>query len=194
MLKQSLKLIPILSALLSVHGVASANCVGTDCQVEVQANVDFEALYNLSPNHNGIFIQSNVGNNAAIVDLQNVVMRNNGDITGMSTAIGNNVSVNLSAGSTAPVRHVSQSNYGDQVANVNLLQHSVSVTGAVTLEAVSIGNNFTMNLDNASLSELSVAQCNVSDNIAMTTFRWDPTKLTASSTALGNNILIGGRR
>lgn len=194
MLKQSVQTLSILAALLSVHSMASATCVGTDCQVEVEANIDFAANYKLDPDHNGIYIQSNTGNNAAIVDLKNVVMRENGNITGSATAIGNNIGVSLSSGSTVPVRHVSQSNYGDQLAVVNVSQRSVSKTGEVMIEAISIGNNFSLSLDNTSLAELSVAQCNVSDNIAVAEYRWDPTKLTASATAVGNNISIGGVR
>ncbi|WP_334119974.1 hypothetical protein [Limnobacter sp.] len=194
MLKQSVQTLSIVAALLSVHSMASATCVGTDCQVEVEANIDFAGNYNLDPDHNGIYIQSNTGKNAAIVDLKNVVMRENGDIAGAATAIGNNIGVSLSSGSTVPVRHVSQSNYGDQLAVVNVSQRSTSKTGEVTIEAISIGNNFSLTLDNTSLAELSVAQCNVSDNIAVAEYRWDPTKLTASATAVGNNLSIGGVR
>ncbi|WP_341237648.1 hypothetical protein [uncultured Limnobacter sp.] len=194
MLKQSLKSLSILAALLSMHSVASATCQGNDCQVEIDANIDFDSSYYLSENHNGIFIQSNTGTNAAIVDLQNVVMRDNGNITGSAQAVGNNIAISLSASSTVPVRHVSQSNYGDQLASVNVSQRSTSKTGEVLIEAVSIGNNFSLNLDNASLAELSVAQCNVSDNVAVAEYRWDPTRLTASATAVGNNISIGSAR
>jgi hypothetical protein len=194
MLKQSLKSLSILAALLSMHSVASATCQGNDCQVEIDANIDFDSSYYLSENHNGIFIQSNTGTNAAIVDLQNVVMRDNGNITGSAQAVGNNIAISLSASSTVPVRHVSQSNYGDQLASVNVAQRSTSKTGEVLIEAVSIGNNFSLNLDNASLAELSVAQCNVSDNVAVAEYRWDPTRLTASATAVGNNISIGSAR
>ncbi|VWX34252.1 conserved exported hypothetical protein [Limnobacter sp. 130] len=194
MLKQSLKSLSILAALLSMHSVASATCQGNDCQVEIDANIDFDSSYYLSENHNGIFIQSNIGTNAAIVDLQNVVMRDNGNITGSAQAVGNNIAISLSASSTVPVRHVSQSNYGDQLASVNVAQRSTSKTGEVLIEAVSIGNNFSLNLDNASLAELSVAQCNVSDNVAVAEYRWDPTRLTASATAVGNNISIGSAR
>lgn len=194
MLKQSVKTVSILAALLSMHSVASATCTGNDCQVEVEANIDFEAKYHLSPGHNGIYIQSNTGENAAIVDLKNVVMRDNGNITGSAQAVGNNIAISLSSGSTVPVRHVSQSNYGDQLAVVEVTQRASSKTGEVMIEAVSIGNNFSLSLDNTSLAELSVAQCNVSDNLAVAEFRWDPTRLTASATAVGNNISIGGAR
>ncbi|MEW6205368.1 MAG: hypothetical protein AB1516_08605 [Pseudomonadota bacterium] len=194
MLKQSLKSLSILAALLSMHSVASATCQGNDCQVEVDANIEFDSSYYLSENHNGIIIQSNTGTNAAIVDLKNVVMRDNGNITGSAQAVGNNIAISLSSSSTVPVRHISQSNYGDQLASVNLSQRSTSKTGEVLVEAVSIGNNLSMNLDNTSLAELSVAQCNVSDNVALAEYSWDPTRLTASATAVGNNISIGGVR
>lgn len=194
MLKQSLKSLSIVAALLSMHPVAQATCQGNDCEVDIEANVEFDSSYYLSPNHNGIYIQSNTGTNAAIVDLKNVVMRDNGDITGSAQAVGNNIAISLSSSSKVPVRHVSQSNYGDQLASVNLSQRSTSKTGEVLVEAISIGNNFSLNLDNTSLAELSVAQCNVSDNVAVAEYRWDPTRLTASATAVGNNISIGGAR
>lgn len=190
MFKQSVRTLSIIAALLSIHTAASASCVGTDCQVDMTGSFDFT----LGQNTDGIFVQKNVGTNTAIVDLKRVVMRENGDITGTATAIGNNISVTLSEGSTAPIRHVSQSNYGDQLASVSVVQSSKSVTGEVTLESISIGNNFSLSLDNTSVSDLSVAQCNVSDNLAATSFQWDPTKLTASATSIGNNISIGGVR
>jgi hypothetical protein len=190
MFKQSVRTLSILAALFSIHTAASATCTGTDCQVDVSGSFDFA----LGENTNGIYVQKNVGTNTAIVDLKRVVMRDNGDVAANATAIGNNISVSLSAGSTAPIRHVSQSNYGDQIASVRLQQSHKSVTGEVTLESISIGNNFSLNLDNTSLSDLSVAQCNVSDNVALTSFVWDPTKLTATATAIGNNISIGGAR
>ena len=194
MLKQSVKSLSIVAALLSMHTVASATCQGSDCQVEVEANIDFDGHYHLSPSHNGIYIQSNTGTNTAIVDLQNVVMRDNGAVSGAAQAVGNNIAISLSSSSKVPVRHVSQGNYGDQLATVSLIQHSASKTGEVNIEAVSIGNNFSLSLDNATLAELSVAQCNVSDNVALAEFRFDPTKLTASATAVGNNISIGAVR
>lgn len=194
MMKQSLKSLSILAALLSMHSIASAICQGSDCQVEVDANIDFDSSYYLDKDHNGIYLQSNSGKNIAVVNLQNVVMRDNGNISGAAQAVGNNIAISLTSSSKVPVRHVSQSNYGDQVATVSLVQNYASKTGEVNIEAVSIGNNFSLTLDNTSLAELSVAQCNVSDNVALAEYRWDPTRLTASATAVGNNISIGSAR
>lgn len=194
MLKQSVKTVSILAALLSMHSVASATCKGADCKVDVQAEVEFDSSYYLSPNHKGIIIQSNVGNNTAVVDLQNVVMRNNGNIEASAQAIGNNVGVQLSKTASTTLRHVSQSNKGNQLATVELAQNSKSVTGEVVIEAMAVGNNFSLTLDNTSLAELSVAQCNVGNNIAAVEYKWDPTRLTASATSVGNNISVGGIR
>lgn len=194
MMKQSVKSLSILAALLSMHSIASATCQGSDCQVEVDANIDFDSSYYLDKDHNGIYLQSNSGKNIAVVNLQNVVMRDNGNISGAAQAVGNNIAISLTSSSKVPVRHVSQSNYGDQVATVSLVQNYASKTGEVNIEAVSIGNNFSLTLDNTSLAELSVAQCNVSDNVALAEYRWDPTRLTASATAVGNNISIGSAR
>lgn len=194
MLKQSVKTVSILAALLSLHSVASATCVGSDCAVDVNADVSFKSNYYLDKDHNGIFIQSNVGDNTAVVDLKNVVMRDNGNITGSAQAVGNNIAISLSSSTKAPLRHISQSNKGDQLAVVKVDQRSTSKTGEVVLEAVSIGNNFSLTLDNATLAELSVAQCNVGNNLAVAEYRWDPTRLTASATAVGNNISVGGVR
>lgn len=192
MFKQSVRTLSIIAALFSIHTAASAGstCTGTDCQVDVSGSFDFD----LGGDTNGIYVQKNVGDSTAIVNLKNIVMRENGDITATATAIGNNIGMSFSDQHSVPVRHVSQSNVGDQVSSVKLTQNRKSVTGEVTLESISIGNNFGLNLDNTSLSELSVAQCNVGDNIASTSFAWDPTKLTASATAIGNNISIGGAR
>jgi hypothetical protein len=191
MLKRSVKTISIVAALLSMHSVASATCTGSNCYVEP---VKFESSYYLSPNHNGIYIQLNSGDTSAIVDLKNVVMRSNGNISGMATSIGNNLVIESSHGASVPVRHVSQTNSGDQLASVKVLQNSKSVTGEVMLEAVSIGNNFGLTLNSTSLAELSVKQCNTGDQMAVTQFQWDPTKLTASATAVGNSISVIGKR
>ena len=98
MLKQSVKTVSILAALLSLHSVASATCVGSDCAVDVNADVSFKSNYYLDKDHNGIFIQSNVGDNTAVVDLKNVVMRDNGNITGSAQAVGNNIANSQTTG------------------------------------------------------------------------------------------------
>ena len=45
MMKQSLKSLSILAAMLSMHSVAFATCQGNDCQVEIDANIDFDSSY-----------------------------------------------------------------------------------------------------------------------------------------------------
>lgn len=194
MLKPTLQSLSLLAVLMSMHTVASATCVGDACTVDVGAEVKFSSSYYLDPDHNGIYIQSNYGSNKAEVKLNNVIMRNDGAILGAAQAIGNNMGVSVASGATVPVRHVSQSNYGNQQASVVLNQHSHSKAGEVLLEAISIGNNFSLALDNTSLAELSVAQCNISNNTATVSYNWDPTSLTAAATAVGNNISIGAVR
>jgi hypothetical protein len=194
MLKQSIQSLSVLAIIMSMHSAASATCVGDTCAVDINADVKFTSHYNLDPDHNGIFIQSNYGSNKAEVKLNNVVMRENGDITGNAQAIGNNIGVTLALGSTVPLKHVSQSNYGNQTSTVVLNQSAHSKTGEVLLEAISVGNNFSLSLDNTSLAELSVAQCNVGNNTATVSYNWDPTKLTASATSVGNNVSISALR
>ena len=190
MFKQSVRTLSIIAALFSIHTAASATCVGTDCKIDVDGSFDFD----LGNDVNGIYLQKNVGHSAAHVNLNNVVMRDNGGITGTATAIGNNAGFSFDASSSVPLKHISQSAQGDRVSTVNLTQNRKSVTGEVTLESISVGNNLSITLDNTSLSELSVAQCNKGNSFASTTFSWDPTKLTASATAIGNNISVGVAR
>jgi hypothetical protein len=190
MFKQSVRTLSIIAALFSIHTAASATCVGADCQVDITGSFGFT----LGQHTNGIFVQKNHGSNAAVVGLSNLVMRDSGDITATATAIGNNISISLNETSTVPVRHVSQSNYGNQAAVVAVHQKSISSTGDVTLESISIGNNLSLTLEDVSMSSFSAAQCNVSNNVANTTFVWDPTSLTAASTAVGNNISISAVR
>lgn len=194
MLKKPVKTLSVLAALLSMHSMASATCTGTDCALDISAVVDFDASYNLDPEHKGIFIQINNGNTSAAVDLKNVVIRDNGNIDASATAVGNNIAVSLNSTVQAPVRHVSQSNFGNKLASVDVSQASWSKTGAVDISSVAIGNNFSLELENTTLAELSVAQCNVGSTTALTEFRWDPTSLTAAATAVGNNISIGAVR
>ncbi|WP_370261396.1 hypothetical protein [Limnobacter sp.] len=194
MLTKPFKTTALLLAMLSAHGVASATCTGPDCKVEVGVEVNFDTSYYLSPNHNGIIVQANTGKSAAVVDLNNVIMRDKGNISANATAIGNNVSIDLSNMAKAPVRHISQSNMGDKLASVDLQLHSKSVTGAVALESIAVGNNINLSLENTSLAELSLAQCNVGNVNALVEYRWDPTKLTANASAIGNNISVGVRR
>ncbi|HEY1059392.1 MAG TPA: hypothetical protein VGE55_11745 [Limnobacter sp.] len=182
----------LLTALLSIHTGASATCTGTTCSSDISAEVDFGASYYLSPNHNGIIIQKNTGSNVSNVDLRNVVITNNGTLTADSTSVGNNVNVEVNIGATVPVRHVSQSNYGDQVALVTANQLGGSKPGEVTLSASAIGNNFGYTATGTSLAELSVAQCNVGDNLASVMFNYDPSKLSASAISVGNNISVRG--
>jgi hypothetical protein len=190
MFKQSVRTLSIIAALFSMHTAASASCVGADCQVDITGSFGFT----LGQHTNGIFVQNNRGSNVAVVGLSNLVMRDSGDITATANAIGNNINISLNETSTVPVRHISQSNYGNQAASVAVHQKSISSTGDVTLESVSIGNNLSLTLEDVSMSNFSVAQCNVSNNVASTTFVWDPTSLTAASTAVGNNISINAVR
>ncbi|HEX4918492.1 MAG TPA: hypothetical protein VFV43_11385 [Limnobacter sp.] len=194
MFKRTLKATAVLTALMSMHSIASATCSGPNCDINIDVEVKLDTSYQLSPNHNGIFIQTNRGAGKATVDLNNVVMRNNGNISANATAIGNTISVDINNVVNVPVRHISQSNYGAKEAKVDLQLNSRSVTGEVALEAVAVGNNIGIDMENRSLAELSLAQCNVGDVTAAINYSWDPTKLTANATAIGNSISVGVRR
>lgn len=190
MFKTTVKTVSVLAALMSMHSMASATCQGSDCDVSTKVEVEFDSSYYLSPNAKGIYLQTNKGDRTANVNLQNVLMKNNGDVSGVATAVGNAANFEVSMGSNTALRHVNQSSYGDQVALVNYQQNSKSVTGAVELEAVAIGNSVSILNEGTNLSDLSIAQCNVGDGVASVMFKYDPTKLTASATAVGNSISI----
>lgn len=190
MLKQSLKTVSIIAALLSVHGMASATCSGSACDVETNVEVKFDSSYYLSPNAKGIYLQTNTGDRTAIVDLKNVVMKASGDISAAATAVGNSASFEVNTSSDVALRHINQVSRGDQVAVVNTALNGKSVTGAVELTAVSVGNNVTILNEGKNLSDLSINQCNVGDGLATVNFKFDPSKLTASATAVGNSIAV----
>ncbi|MCQ8895112.1 hypothetical protein NQT62_01505 [Limnobacter humi] len=180
----------LLTALLSIHSGAFASCTGTGCASDISAEVNLNTDYNLDPNHNGIYIQVNRGNNSSNLQLNNVIVNNNGSLTANSTSVGNNIDVQVSLGSTVPVRHVSQSNFGDATALVTLYQSGSSRPGEVSLNATAVGNNFSFNGNGVSLAELSVAQCNVGNNLASVNFKNDPSSLSATATAVGNSISV----
>ena len=187
----------IKTAVLGLFAAASvpsfATCTGADCDSSSVTTVKFDSSYYLSPNAKGVILQANTGNRIATVDLNNVIMRGNGDIEAAATAVGNTVSIELEGlKSDVAVRHVNQNNRGDQYANVDLFQSGSSVTGEVKLSAQAIGNSFSIDTKNSStsLSELSIAQCNVGSGAANVVFLNDPTKLTATATAVGNAVSI----
>lgn len=190
MLKHSLKAVSILAALMSMHTMASATCTGNACNVETNVEVKFDSSYYLSPNAKGIYLQTNTGDHTAIVDLKNVVMKASGDISAAATAVGNSASFEVNTSSDVALRHINQVSRGDQVAVVNAGLNGKSVTGAVELSAVAVGNNVSILNEGTSLSNLSINQCNVGDGIATVNFKYDPTKLTAAATAVGNSIAV----
>jgi hypothetical protein len=190
MFKQSVKTISILAALMSMHSMASATCKGAECDVETQVEVKFDSSYYLSPNAKGIYLQSNNGDRTAIVDMKNVVIKNNGEVSAIATAVGNTASFEVNTTSNVALRHINQVSTGDQLAVVNYQQSSKSVTGAVELSATAVGNNASILNEGTSLSDLSINQCNVGDGVAIVNFKYDPTKLTASATAVGNSIAV----
>jgi sensor c-di-GMP phosphodiesterase-like protein len=186
----------IKTAVIGLFAAASvpafATCTGADCNSTSNVEVKFDSSYYLSPNAKGIILQSNTGNRIADIDLLHVVMKPNGDASAAATAVGNNININVETAQQVSLRHVNQTNTGDQLATVNLQQANNSVAGAVDLSAQVIGNNLGISTtgSSVSLSELSVAQCNVGSGRADVTFGNDPAKLTAVATAVGNNISI----
>lgn len=190
MLKHSLKAVSILAALMSMHTMASATCTGSACDVETNVEVKFDSSYYLSPNAKGIYLQTNTGDRTAIVDLKNVVMTGKGDLTAAATAVGNSASFEVNTSSDVALRHINQVSRGDQVAVVNTALNGKSVTGAVELTSVAVGNNVSILNEGTSLSNLSINQCNVGDGIATVNFKFDPSKLTATATAVGNSIAV----
>jgi hypothetical protein len=193
MFKQNIRVLSVAAALFTLHTAASA-CVGPECAVNTQVEVKFNSSYYLSPNANGIYTQSNTGNRVANIDIDRLVMRNDGAIDATATSVGNIANITIEAGATVPVRHINQTNVGNQVANVDIWQLGNSMPGEVKLEALALGNSFSYTATGTSLHELSVAQCNVGNGVANVTYNYDPTKLTATATAIGNNITIRGTK
>ena len=186
-------------AVLASLGLLAASpaafaCTGADCAVETQVEVTFDSSYYLSPNAKGIYLQSNTGSRVANVELQDVKLKNDGALDVTGTAVGNIATMTVDSASNVPVRHINQTSTGNQLANVNVDQLATSMPGEVRLEALALGNSFSYTATGTSLTDLSVVQCNVGDGVANVKYNYDPTKLTASATAIGNNITIRGTR
>lgn len=169
-------------------------CAATDptCTASTSAEVSLNTSYQLDPNHKGINVQVNTGDRISVIEMKNLVIQNNGNLSAVATSVGNNFSVNTT-GTTAitGLKHISQSSKGDQVSVIDLTQSTKSLPGEVTLEAAAIGNNISLTgLGGTSLAELSIAQCNVGDGVAAIRFDRDPVKLSASATSVGNNVSI----
>ena len=196
MIKRSILALGVLSL---VHS-ASFACSGTDCASDVDGAVRYSSYYNVDPNSVGIYLQQNTGLREATVTLKNIVMQANGNIDATALAIGNNASIELNLNSSAvPVRQIYQVNTGNTTSSVDLHSRIESATGQVELTSLAIGNNASITVDDivgqdAKLSQLSSVQCNTGNGIADVVYRNDPTKLTATALAIGNNLSIGGKK
>lgn len=186
----------IKTAVLGLFAAASvpsfATCTGADCDSSSNTTVKFDSSYYLSPNATGIYIQSNTGNRISEVKLNNLLVRNDGAIEATSTAAVNTINVDLGKNSDLVLKHVNQTNRGDQLATNQIVLNGASKAGEVTLSSQAIANsfNYTGTNSSTSLAELSLVQCNVGNGAASVTFQFDPTKMTATSTALANAINI----
>ncbi|HEX5486591.1 hypothetical protein [Limnobacter sp.] len=180
--------------LLIGASVPAFACAPTDptCNSSTDVTVNFGSSYQLDPNHAGIYLQNNTGDNAALGDLQHVVITNNGNVDISTAAVGNSIQVNLqNASGDLALNHVNQVNSGDQVAKT-VLGTAGNTTGEISLSTTAVGNNFSVTAENTSLnlSSLSVNQCNTGNMTANTQYFWDPTKLAVNTSAIGNAVSI----
>ncbi|HEX5486597.1 MAG TPA: hypothetical protein VFX23_11455 [Limnobacter sp.] len=169
-------------------------CTSNDptCSSSSDTTVHFGSSYQLDPNHVGIYIQNNTGNNAALSDLQHVVVRDSGDVSVSTAALGNTIQINLKdTGGDLALNHVNQTNSGNQ-SSVTSLGAIGETMGDVTLSSTAVGNNFSVTATNTplTLATLSASQCNTGNMTAVTSFYRDPTSLTVNTTAVGNSIAI----
>lgn len=168
-------------------------CAPTDptCSSATDVTVNFGSSYQLDPNHAGIYLQNNTGDNAALSDLKHVVITNNGNVDISTAAVGNSIQVNLQNSSNVALNHINQVNSGDQSAKT-VLATAGNTVGEISLSTTAVGNNFSVNAENTSLnlSSLSVNQCNTGNMTANTQYFWDPTKLAVNTSAIGNAVSI----
>lgn len=168
-------------------------CAPTDptCSSATDVTVNFGSSYQLDPNHAGIYLQNNTGDNAALSDLKHVVITNNGNVDISTAAVGNSIQVNLQNSSDLALNHINQVNSGDQSAKT-VLATAGNTVGEISLSTTAVGNNFSVTAENTSLnlSSLSVNQCNTGNMTANTQYFWDPTKLAVNTSAIGNSVSI----
>lgn len=170
---------------------SSANCLDSGCSVEVSLNTDINVD---TSETSGIYLQTNHGDITATTQLTNLIMRDSGAITVETQAIANNFAVDLTGSGAVPLDFVSQTNDGNVTSISYITQNWKSVTGEVTLNSTAVANNLSITTAGTDLSEFGAVQCNTGDVAAVTKFHYDPTSISASTTAVGNNLSINGVR
>lgn len=163
----------------------AANC---NESVEVSLNTDI----NIDPDTSGVFLQSNTGDILSATTLKNLVISDGGSLTVDTSAIANNLSVDMTDSGPVEVRFVSQTNSGNIGAVTDITERGVSDAATITLTTTAVANNLSITTAGHSLAELGAVQCNTGDVVASTTFRRDPLHFTVNTTAVGNNINISG--
>lgn len=168
---------------------------GSDCTGEVNVEVSFGSSYQLDPNHQGIFLQTNGGDIVSGTTLNNISTAAGVELNVDTTAMANGFQINLEDTATTAgqieIRHLNQSNTGG-VASVSSIDATGSIIDAVAINTTAVANNFGISGvgDSVSLGELSVNQCNVGDVVATTKFMGTAQSLTAATTAVGNTVSI----
>lgn len=169
----------------SCNNNTSANC---NESVEVSLNTDI----NIDPDTSGVFLQSNTGDILSATTLKNLVISDGGSLTVDTSAVANNLSVDMTDSGPVEVRFVSQTNSGNVGAITDITESGVSDAVTITLTTTAVANNLSITTAGNSLAELGAVQCNTGDVVASTTFRHDPLNFTVNTTAVGNNINISG--
>lgn len=181
-------------ASLSAPAFASSSCNNNDpaanCNesVEVSLNTDI----NIDPDTSGVYLQSNTGNILSATTLKNLVISDGGSLTVDTSAIANNLSVDMTGSGPVEVSFVSQTNSGNVGAVTDITERGVSDAATISLTTTAVANNLSITTAGHSLAELGAVQCNTGDVVASTTFRRDPLHFTVNTTAVGNNINISG--
>lgn len=181
------------ATLLVGASIPAFACTAADpsCSSATDVTVNFGSSYQLDPNHAGIYLQNNTGDNVALTDLKHVVMTNKGNIDVSTVAIGNTFQVDLKNAGNVSLNHINQVNSGDQVAQTVLATAGNDI-GAISLATTAIGNATNINVENTplDLSKLSINQCNTGNMTANTQYFWDPSKLAVATSAVGNTASI----
>lgn len=168
---------------------------GSNCTGEVNVEVSFGSSYQLDPNHQGIFLQTNGGDIVSGTTLSNISTAAGVELNVDTTSMANGFQINLEDTATTAgqieIRHLNQSNTGG-VAAVSSIDATGSIIDAVAINTTAVANNFGISGvgGSVSLGELSVNQCNVGDVVATTKFMGTAQSLTAATTAVGNTVSI----
>lgn len=179
----------LLGASAALPAVSFATCNTEPCtpQIEVSLETDID----VDPDSNGVFVQSSTGNVTSITDLNNLIIRRNGELIVDTQAVANNLTIDYKRAGPIEVKYTAQSNSGDVTAITDISQNWRSKPKTVELTTTALANNLAITTAGNGLSGLGAIQCNTGDVTAITRFNNDPKSFTVNTVAVGNNLSIG---